>query len=104
MRTLHFTLDKMEFLGGGEALLAGRCCRDEIRLGDKVQWMALREGPVEEEGTYHRREEASFEIIRILMYGKSMTFVSPGMTAGLIMPSELAKGLRFGWHLFGEND
>jgi len=66
--------------------------------------MALREGSVEEEGVYRQREEVSFEIVRILTYGKYVESLSHGMTAGLIVPVKVATGLRLGWHLFGQND
>ncbi len=76
-----------------------------MRSGSAItQYMAVREGNLDEEGVSRRREEVSFQITHIRFYGKAVEVLDTGMTAGLTVTVGIATGLRFGWHLFGENE
>jgi hypothetical protein len=36
-------------------------------------------------------------------YGRKIHELEPGLTAGVIIPNDVATGLRLGWYLKGEN-
>jgi hypothetical protein len=99
MRALLFSIDRLEFAGGGQALLAGRCCRDLMKTGDEARLLVLRE----EDGRFEKSEPILMRFPEFEVYGMKLRELEPGLTAGVLIPNEVATGLRFGWYLKGEN-
>jgi hypothetical protein len=99
MRNLLFTIDRLEFVGGGKALLAGRCCKDPIKKGDEAQFMILEA----QDGRSEKSEPISLLFPEFEFYGKKIDELDSGHTAGIYIPIDVATGLRFGWLLKGKN-
>jgi hypothetical protein len=99
MRDLLFSIDRIEFVGGGQTMLAGRCCRDPIRAGDEARFLVFRE----EDGRFEKFEPILVRFQEFQLYGKEVREVPSGYTAGALLPNEMTTGLRFGWYLKGEN-
>jgi hypothetical protein len=76
MRKLLFSLDRLEFAGNAEVFIAGRCCSDDIKEGDKAQFMAFQE----DDGSMKRHEEVSIVFKGFVMYGKLVDTVYSGYT------------------------
>jgi hypothetical protein len=99
MRRLLFSLDRLEFQGGGKALVAGRCCGDPMKAGDRAQIMVqLSVGE-----TVVASEPVSITMPEFLVYNQNLDTLESGLTAGLLLSVEAARGLRLGWYLKGEN-
>ena len=94
MRTLSFTVDRIEFAGSGKFMVAGRNCQDELRRGDCLR---VRDKNGAE-------SVAEFCINEITWYGRNAKAVGSGHTAGLFFPNELAACVRLGDELCGQND
>ena len=91
MRTLLFTVGRLEFVGSGKFMIAGRNCRDELRRGDRL-FVRSSSDP---------GSEVVFCIEEITLYNRTVEAVDHGLTAGLFFPSELANKVRLGDELCG---
>lgn len=92
MRTLCFTVERIEFVGAGKFMIAGRNCRDELRRGDRLR--------VHDKSGV--RSEAEFCVDEITWYNRIVGTIDPGHTAGLFFPNELATQVRIGDELLGQ--
>lgn len=99
MRQIKFMIGRIESIGNGEALVGGRCCGDEIRRGDRTTFMTKTNGGQE---IMRRKLVIIFHTIRA--YGKDIAVVSPGMTAGIVIPEPLAELMQLNWTLEGNGD
>ena len=97
MRHIKFSIGRIEAIGGGNALIGGRCIGDEIRKGDRTTAMVKSDGVDE-----IMRREILIIFHTITAYGKDIEIVSPGMTAGIIIPDTLAEQMHLNWRLEGE--
>ena len=94
MRTLLFTVDRLEFVGDSKFMIGGRNCADQLRRGDRL----------------HVRDEENAEstpvfcVDQIIFYGRTVEVVDPGCTAGLFCPNALAPHVRLGDELRGKSD
>jgi hypothetical protein len=94
MRTLLFTVDRLEFVGAGKFMIGGRNCADQLRRGDRL----------------HVRDENNAEstpvfcVDEIIFYNRTVEVVDPGHSAGLFFPNALAPHVRLGDQLRGESD
>ena len=91
MRSVLFTVGRLEFIGSGKFLVGGRNCRDELRCGDRLK---LKNGC----------GSGQIEVLvdEIEAYDRRVTEVGSGMTAGLFFSSDLAPHFRLGSELYGE--
>ena len=92
VRTLLFTVERLEFVGSGKFILAGRNCRDELRRGDRLRVQDENNGKLAVE----------FCVDEITMYNLTVETVAPGHTAGLFFPNQLATHVRLGDKLHGQ--
>ncbi len=91
MRSILFTIGRLEFIGSGKFMAAGRNCRDELRRGDRLR---LAKGC--------GSEPIEVLVDEITMYNRTVTEVGPGLTAGLFFNNELAARFCLGSELHGE--
>jgi len=94
MRTISFTVGRLEFVGSGKFMIAGRNCRDELRRGDRLRVNA-------KTGT---ESTAEFCVDEITFYNRTVEAVAPGHTAGLFFPVDLAAHVRLGDELHGQSN
>ena len=99
MRLLLFSIDRLELVGNGEALLGGRCCADDMLPGDTATEMVLRT----ESGQFTCAEVVDVRFDTMNLYGKPTDHISSGLTARVTVPVSTATGLRLGWYLRGQN-
>ena len=99
MRHIKFIIGRLEIIGGGNALVGGRCCGDEIRCGDHATIMTKSDGAQE---IMQRDLRTIFHTIQI--YGRDMDSISPGLTAGIIVPDAIAEQMHINWALEGDCD
>lgn len=90
MRTVLFTVERLEFVGSGKFLVGGRNCRDELRCGDRLR---LTKG--------HSSDGIEVLVEEITMYNRIVTEVAHGMTAGLFFNNDLARHFCLGSELHG---
>jgi hypothetical protein len=93
MRTLLFTVERLEFVGSGNFMLAGRNCEDELRRGDRLRVRDKTGLP----------SMAEFCVDEITFYNRIVETVSHGHTAGLLFPAILAACVRLGDELYGQS-
>jgi hypothetical protein len=74
MRSVLFTVGRLEFVGSGKFLVGGRNCRDELRRGDRLK---LKNGC----GT----DGIEVLVDEIKAYDSTVAEVASGMTAGLFL-------------------
>lgn len=98
-----FSLDRLEFQGGGKAFVAGRCCGDLMKIGDRAQRMVQLSTGDRGDTTVIASEPVSVTMPEFLVYNHKLDSLEPGLTAGLLLSVEAARGLRLGWYLEGEN-
>lgn len=99
MRQILFSLDRLEFQGGGKALVGGCCCGDSMKTGDRAQLMVqLGVG-----GEIIASEPVSVTMPEFLVYNHKLDSLDSGLTAGLLLSVDVARGLRLSWYLKGEN-
>ena len=94
MRTLCFTIERLEFVGSGRFMIAGRNCQDELRRGDRLCIY-------NKTGT---QSAAEFCVDEITWYDRTVQAVDHGHTAGLLFPNELATHVRLEDELHGQSD
>jgi hypothetical protein len=99
MRHIKFFIGRIEAIGNREALIGGRCCGAEIRQGDRTTVMTKSDGVHE---IMRRNLMIIFHTIRV--YDRGVNAISPGMTAGIIIPDTLAEELHLNWALEGDCD
>ena len=92
MRTIHFTVDRLEFIGSGKFMLAGRNCRDDLHKGDLLH-VRSRDGA---------ESVVVFCVDEITMYNRTVEMVPTAYTAGLFFPNSLASEVRLGDELHGQ--
>ena len=91
MRSVLFTVGRLEFVGSGKFMVGGRNCRDELRRGDRLTLAkCCGSGEIE------------VQVDEITMYNRSVTDVAPGMTAGLFFDNDLAGHFCLGSELHGD--
>ncbi|WP_235278556.1 hypothetical protein [Synechococcus sp. Nb3U1] len=78
-------------------MVGGRCCGDEIRRGDRTTVITKSDGVQE---IMRRDLMIIFHTVRA--YDRDIDVISPGMTAGIIVPDTLAEEMRLNWVLEGE--
>ena len=91
MRTVVFSVGRLEFVGAGKFLVGGRNCRNELRRGDRLRL---------KNGCGNEQIEVLVEEIRA--YDRPLTEVASGMTAGLYFSNDLAPHFRLGSELHAE--
>ncbi|GAA5133213.1 hypothetical protein GCM10023213_02580 [Prosthecobacter algae] len=91
MRTLLFTVGRLEFVGSRKFMIAGRNCRDELRRGDRL----CVHNPAD------KGSEVVFCVEEITLYNRTVEAVDHGHTAGLFFPIELANKVCLGDELCG---
>lgn len=91
MRSVSFLVGRLEFVGSGKFLVAGRNCGDELRRGDRLK---LRNGC--------GSEQVEVIVDEIRAYDQTLTEVSSGMTAGLFFNNDLAPHFRLGAELHAQ--
>jgi len=91
MRSILFTVDRLEFVGSDQFMVAGRNCRDELRRGDRL---SLIKGC--------STEQTEVLVDQIKMYDRIVGEVAHGHTAGLLFSNNLAAHFRLGSELHGE--
>jgi hypothetical protein len=91
MRSVLFTVGRLEFVGSGKFLVAGRNCSDELRRGDRLR---LRNGC--------GSEQIEVLVDEIKAYDRTITEVGSGMTAGLFFSNDFAPHFRLGSELHAE--
>jgi hypothetical protein len=91
MRTLCFTVERLEFVGSGKFMIAGRNCQDELRRGDRLR--------VHDKTGAESTTE--FCVDEITFYNRTVTTVDHVHTAGLLFPNDLAAKVRLGDELRG---
>ena len=91
MRSVLFTVGRLEFIGSGKFLVGGRNCGDELRHGDGLK---LRNGC--------GSEQIEVLVDEIKAYDRTATEVPSGMTAGLLFSNDLAPHFRLGSELYAE--
>lgn len=91
MRRLLFTVCRLEFVGSGKFIIAGRNCRDELRQGDRLRVRS----PAGEDSA------VEFCLDEITLYNRTVETVDHGYTAGLLFSNELAAKVRLGDELHG---
>lgn len=99
MRHIKFTIGRIEAIGNSEALVGGRCCGDEIRRGDRTTLMIKTDGVQE-----IMRRELMIIFHTIRAYDREIEIISPGMTAGIVIPDPLAELMHLNWTLEGNCD
>jgi hypothetical protein len=99
MRQMLFSLDRLEFQGDGKALVGGRCCGDPMKTGDRARLM-VQLGVGEE---VVASEPVSVTMPEFLVYNHKLDSLESGLSAGLLLSVDVARGLRLGWYLTGEN-
>lgn len=92
MRTLFFTVERIEFVGSGKFMIAGRNCKDELHRGDQLIVH-------DETGT---KSTFEFCVDEITLYNRNVETVPHGHTAGLFFPNNLAIQVRLGDELRGQ--
>lgn len=97
MRHIKFHIGRIEAIGNREALVGGRCCGDEIRKGDRTKFMIRTDGVQE-----IMRRELMIIFHTIRAYDRELDLISPGMTAGIVIPDTLAEHMHLNWSLEGE--
>ena len=83
MRNVLFSVARLEFIGSGKFMVAGRNCRDELRRGDRL---ALRNGC--------GAEHIELDVDEITTYSRTVTEISHGMTAGSFFSNDLGSHFR----------
>ncbi len=91
MRSILFTVGRLEFVGSDKFMAAGRNCRDELRCGDRL---------IISKGYGGEGYEATVD--EIIMYNRSVTEVEYGMTAGLFFSNGVAAQFCLGAELHAE--
>jgi len=91
MRTVLFTVERLEFVGSGKFMVGGRNCRDELHRGDRLR---LSKGC----GT----EQIEVLVDEIKMYNRAVTEVASAMTAGLFFSNDLAAHFHLGSELHAQ--
>ncbi|MFO1512506.1 MAG: hypothetical protein U1F83_06260 [Verrucomicrobiota bacterium] len=91
MRTIQFIIGKLEYVGSKKFLAAGRNCLDDLRQGDRLKVAAICGGGLIE-----------VTVNELTMYGRQVTSVPSGLTAGLILENEMAQHFHLGTELKGE--
>ena len=91
MRTVLFTVERLEFVGSGKFMAGGRNCRDELRRGDRLR---LTRGCAS--------ETIEVQADEITMYNRTVSDVAHGMTAGLFFSNDLAGHFCLGAELRGD--
>lgn len=99
MRGLLFSIDRIETAEGGEALVVGSCCCDLMKAGDQAHLIVFRT----DDGRFERSEPITVQFSQFEVHGRLARELEPGQTAGIRLPYDVARGLRFGWYLLGEN-
>jgi hypothetical protein len=94
MRTLHFTIERLEFVGSGKFMITGRNCRDELRKGDRLR--------VQDQSA--TQSVAEFCVDEITWYNKTVEAIDHGHTAGLFFTNDLARHVRLGDDLHGQSE
>ena len=92
MRTLCFTVERIEFVGAGKFMIAGRNWRDELRRGDRLRVHDKNGG----------ESSVEFCVDEITWYNRTVETVAHGHTAGLFFANELATHVRLGDELHGQ--
>jgi len=90
MRSVSFIIGRLEFVGSGKFLVAGRNSGDELRRGDHLR---LKNGS---------GEQIEVVVDKIKAYDRTLTEVPTGMTAGLFFNNDLAPHFRLGAELYAE--
>ena len=80
MRSVLFTVDRLEFVGSGKFMAGGRNCRDELRCGDHLR---LTKGC--------GSEAVEVQVDEMTMYNHAVREVGHGMTAGLYFSNDWAR-------------
>ncbi len=91
MRSVLFTVGRLEHVGSGKFVVGGRNCRDELRRSDRL---TLRNGC----GADH----VEVTIDEITVYNRTVREVSHGLTAGLLFSNDLARHFRLDSELYAE--
>ena len=82
MRLLLFSIDRLELVGNGEALLGGRCCADDMLPGDTATEMVLRT----ESGQFTCAEVVDVRFDTMNLYGKPTDQPDTAPNGGPAMP------------------
>ena len=90
MRSILFTISKLEFIGSGKFMVAGRNCEDDLRLGDTLT--------IECEQINESRKVV---VTEMEMYSKPQKSIPPGFTAGLFFENSIAGHFALGGKLVG---
>jgi hypothetical protein len=93
MRSVLFTVGRLEFVGSGKFLVGGRNCREELRRGDCLKLT---------NGCGSDQIEARVDEMKA--YDRTVTAVESGMTAALFFDAELAPHFRLGSELHADID
>jgi hypothetical protein len=91
MRSVLFTVGRLEFVGSAKFLVGGRNCREELRRGDRLKLKNGSEG-----------NEVEVLVDEIKAYDRTVTEVESGMTAALFFGIELAPHFRLGSELHAD--
>ncbi len=91
MRSILFTVDRLEFIGSNKIMIAGRNCGGELRRGDRLK---LTNGS--------GSEEIEVLVDEIKAYDRIVTEVGSGMTAALFFTTDLAPHFRLGSELHAD--
>src|SRR4051794_17317425 len=97
MRHIKFLIGRIEAIGNRQALVGGRCSGAEIRRGDRTTVMTKSDG-----GQEIMRRDLMIIFGTIRAYDRDIDLISPGMTAGIIIPDTLAEELHLNWALEGD--
>jgi hypothetical protein len=103
MRHLLFSIDRLEFSGGGRALVCGRNCGDNLKTGDRVTAM-VRMADSYDVKQVLETEPIAFTMPLFLVWSVEMDTLEAGYSAGIYLDARVATGLRLGWFLVGENE
>jgi len=103
MRQMLFSLDRLEFHSDGKVMVAGRCCGDPMKTGDRAQSMVLLSFSDRGETSVVASESVSVTMSEFLIFHYRLDTLEPGYTAGILLSVDEAVGLRLGWYLKGEN-
>ena len=91
MRSVVFSVGRLEFVGSGKFLVGGRNCREELRRGDRLKLKNGSEG-----------EQIEVLVDEIKAYDRTVTEVGSGMTAALYFGAELAAHFHLGSELHAD--
>ena len=92
MRTLFFTVERLELVEAGKFMIAGRNCGDDLQRGDRLRV----------HDASGLESSAEFYVDEISLYGRAVTAVAHGYTAVLLFPNDLAPHVRLGNELRGQ--